>query len=205
VTRFIPARIVVAAVTLVLVLTGLILREEQLRRSGQEVLLSIQGVDPSNLLTGRYAALNFQEALPAGAHCPASSSPVATKLGFANPRPQGWVALRRNGDHFTPVGWAATQAGAQQLGDAAVRGTFDCNPGLAPSADLPNGFAGFTNVDIGVTRFHADQQQAQSLAAALQVAPNAPPAYAVVSVGSDGRARLKGVQVAGKRSMLSWW
>ena len=31
------------------------------------------------------------------------------------------------------------------------------------------------------------------------------PAFAVVSVGDDGRARLKGVIVDGKRTDLTWW
>ena len=62
-------------------------------------------------------------------------------------------------------------------------------------------------LDIGVDRFHAGQDQAQAMEQVLRGRrdPGAAPAFAVVSVGHDGRARLKGVILDGKRTDLDWW
>ena len=62
-------------------------------------------------------------------------------------------------------------------------------------------------LDIGVDRFHADQQEAQAIDKALAARRAGQPAsaFAAISVGRDGRARLKGVVIVGRRTDLSWW
>ena len=63
-------------------------------------------------------------------------------------------------------------------------------------------------LDIGVDRFHADQDEAERIERALRARRadgSAPSAFAVVSVGADGRARLKGVIVDGRRTDLTWF
>jgi len=190
-----------AALLLVAALTGLTAREEQLRQSGREVMLSIQAVDPRDLLTGHSVAMNIQQTLAPGAACPpgAASQPdiPAPFSRGARHAPQ-WVALSPVGDHAAPSGMAASQAAALRLGPVAVRGRLSC---VAAAEGLP----AVVTLDIGVSRFHASQADAEAMASALQQGQNPPPAYAIVSIGADGRARLKGVQIAGKRSMLSWF
>lgn len=66
--------------------------------------------------------------------------------------------------------------------------------------------ADVVTLDIGVDRFHADQDEALAIEKALrQRRQGEAPAFAVVSIGDDGRARLKGVIVDGKRTDLTWW
>ena len=198
--RIAPQRIAIVAVLLIAALTGLTLHEEQLRQSGLEVMLSIQAVDPRDLLSGHYAAISIQQAL-GDAPCPpgaATQPDVPTPLAPGTRRPAQWVALTPAGDHYIPTGMAATQAAAQRLGPVVVRGTLVC---VAGGGAIPT----VASLSIGVTRFHASQQDAETIGTALQQWQNPPPAYAIVSVGADGKARLKGVQVAGKRSMLSWF
>jgi hypothetical protein len=199
--RIIPARILAAAVLLIAALTGLILREERLRQSGREVMLSIQAVDPRDLLTGHYAAIAVQQSFAPGAPCPpgAARQPDVPTLFAPGPRrPAQWVALSPAGDHYVPSGMAVAEAAARRRGPILVRGALSCVDG---GGTLPT----VASLDIGVKRFHTDQKDAEAMAAALQQWQNPPPAYAIVSIGADGKARLKGVQIAGKRSMLSWF
>jgi hypothetical protein len=122
----------------------------------------------------------------------------------------GWVALSRRGDHYAPTGFALTESAARKLGEIPVRGSLYCIDGvLQTGPDTAPATQTMTVLNIGVSRFHADQAQAERIAAGLPVAVPGkalpPPAYAIVSVGADGRARLKGLQVAGRRLTLSWF
>jgi hypothetical protein len=63
---------------------------------------------------------------------------------------------------------------------------------------------GLEVASIGVSRFHIDQKRAEAMEKALRDR-NAQPAYAVVSVGDDGKARLKGVIIGGQRADLTWF
>jgi len=212
-TRLIPARIVAVAVLLFVALTAMILREEQLRQSGREVLLSLETVDPRDLLSGHYAALSLEEPLDLGQPCPLHhwDPPHPQHFPWSDqPPPDGWIALSRKGDHYVPTGFAKTKADAAKFGEILVRGGFYCVEIYpiaqdGPSRTVPQA----TVLVIGVSRFHADQRQAEHIAASMPVfmpgrAPPAP-AYAIVSIGADGRARLKGLQVAGQRLTLSWF
>ena len=101
---------------------------------------------------------------------------------------------------FTGVGATrqAALAGGAQL---AVRGGVYCSRTAFGDAE-----ADVVTLDIGVDRFHADQDAALTIEKALrQRRQGEAPAFAVVSVGDDGRARLKGVIVDGKRTDLTWW
>jgi GDYXXLXY protein len=209
--RQVSLRIIAVAVLLLVGLTAMVLREEQLRQSGREVLLNLETVDPRDLLSGHYAALSLEEPLAPGAPCP-STQTAPGALGFLNrvKAPDGWVALSRKGDHYAPVGLAATEAAAKKLGEIPVRGSLYCVDGLLQTGpDTPPATQTMTVLNIGVSRFHADQAQAEHIAAGIPVAVPGkalpPPAYAIVSIGADGRARLKGLQVAGQRLTLSWF
>jgi hypothetical protein len=64
---------------------------------------------------------------------------------------------------------------------------------------------GRADLDIGVDRFHADQKQAEALERDLRAGPDRPAAFAIVSAGADGKARLKGLVIGDKRLTLSWF
>jgi hypothetical protein len=62
-------------------------------------------------------------------------------------------------------------------------------------------------LDIGITRFHAGQAEAEAMERAMRARTPGEPArdFAILSVGRDGRARLKGVEVNGRRIELDWF
>ena len=187
-----PLRIAAAAAVLVLLLVGVVLRENGARAAGREVLLPMEAVDPRDLLTGHYVALRLSQQLALGQSCPRERT---SEEG-------GWIGLKPAGGHYRFVGVGASRqaalAGGAQL---AVRGGVYCSRTAFGDAE-----ADVVTLDIGVDRFHADQDEALAIEKALrQRRQGEAPAFAVVSVGDDGRARLKGVIVDGKRTDLTWW
>ena len=188
-----PLRIAAAVAVLVLLLVGVVLRENGARAAGREVLLPMEAVDPRDLLTGHYVALRLSQQLALGQSCPRE------RTSFEE---GGWIGLKPAGGHYRFVGVGASRqaalAGGAQL---AVRGGVYCSRTAFGDAE-----ADVVTLDIGVDRFHADQDEAQAIETALrQRRQGEAPAFAVVSVGDDGRARLKGVIVGGKRTDLTWW
>lgn len=177
-----PARILAAGVLLVAALIGLVAYEAQARARGQEVRLAMEAFDPRSLLTGHYAALQLAHTLPPGLACPDGQDGE-------------WLALAPDGPVHRLAGIAETRAEALKLAPVAVRGSASCLGGEPQRVAL----------DIGVDRLHADQAEAQALEAALRAGPERPDALAVISVGRDGRARLKGVVVGGRRTDLDWF
>jgi hypothetical protein len=197
-------RIALIALMLVFALVGLVAREGAARASGREVLLAIEAIDPRALLTGHYALLSLTDRLPPGQSCP-------------DLRNAKWVALRKDGGRHRYAATAPSRPAAERLGDVAVRGGLICvslfipdldGAGLAPRSGALRDAGGNTiTLDIGVDRFHADQDEAEAMAAALRDRRPGEPVrdFAVVSVGQDGRARLKGVILDGRRTDLTWF
>ena len=173
--RALALRIGAVALLLVLALVGLLVREDRARAAGQEVRLAMEAVDPRSLLSGHYAALQLVERLDDGAPCPPD---LEAHYGHDD----SWVAL-------TPT----------------AENTHRVTGGGATRDERPQ--ETFITLDIGVDRFYADQSEAEALEAALrrQGDAAAPPAFAIVSVGQDGRGRLKGVEVGGTRADLNWF
>ena len=61
-------------------------------------------------------------------------------------------------------------------------------------------------MNLGVHRLHIDQAQAEAIQKTLQIGRGEPAvARAVVSIGRDGKARLRGLIVGGKRFELDWF
>lgn len=200
----VPVRILAAAGALALGLVGLVVREGVARAEGQEVLLEMEGYDPRALLTGHYVQFQLRHDLPAGARCPRDT-------GAGGSARDGWVALKRDGVRHVPSGAARTHPEALRLGEVAVRGTLACSSGFAPPAagrpdQSPQEVMSLT-LDLGIDRIHLDQADAEAMERDLRrFAPDAAAeADAVVSIGRDGKARLKGVVVAGKRTDLDWF
>ncbi|MDP3488625.1 MAG: GDYXXLXY domain-containing protein [Phenylobacterium sp.] len=203
-------RIGLVAALLVLALVGLLVREDRARASGQEVRLAMEAVDPRSLLSGHYAALQLVERLPDGSDCPPD---LEAHYGHDD----SWVALSPGPDNVHTVsGAGATRAEALRHGPLTVRGQASCRqafttPPREPGEDGPpdgeRPQETFISLDIGVDRFYADQTQAEALEADLrrQGEAQAPPAFAIVSIGQDGRGRLKGVEVGGTRADLNWF
>lgn len=194
----IPVRIAAAVAMLALGLVGLVVREGMARAGGQEVRLAITGYDPRSLLTGHYVQFRLVDTLPAGQACLRVGKRMA-------PQPGGWFAVARDGTAHRIVGSATSRAAALRRGEVAVRGEAECygvvwSPGPGREVMSPT----FVSLDIGVDRIHLDQQEAQTLEKALR-SGEVPASWAVVSVGRDGRARLKGLIVGDRRADLTWF
>jgi hypothetical protein len=56
----------------------------------------------------------------------------------------------------------------------------------------------------GLARFHASQAEAEAIEAGLRAQPPKP-VLAILSAGRDGKARLKGLFVDGRRIELRWF
>ena len=191
--RNLPLRIAAASAVLVLLLVGVVLRENGARATGREALLPMEAVDPRDLLTGHYVALRLTQQLALGQPCPRERSTFEDG---------GWIGLKPAGGHYRFIGVGASRQAALAGGaELAVRGGVYCS-----RTAFGNTESDVVTLDIGVDRFHADQDEAQAIEKALRERRQGEaPAFAVVSVGADGRARLKGVIVGGKRTDLTWW
>ncbi|MDF2900077.1 MAG: hypothetical protein K0Q62_136 [Phenylobacterium sp.] len=194
--RQLPIRILAAGLLLVALLVALVISESRARAAGQEVVLAMEAIDPRNLLTGHYVALRLTQALTPGQACPDRTQPYGEG---------GWLALREDRGQHRFVGAGPTRVAARATGgEVLVRGGVYCTRvALGEGGES----APAVTLDIGVDRFHAGQDEAQAMEKILRERRNASdiPAFAVVSVGRDGRARLKGVILDGKRTDLDWW
>ncbi|GAB09913.1 hypothetical protein GOARA_048_01150 [Gordonia araii NBRC 100433] len=170
-----PLLIVAVALVCVAALVGIVIREGMARSSGTQVTLAMQGVDPRDLVRGHYVALRLADDIPEGQVCVDSADGE-------------WIALRRSGSRHVAVGQYPSRDEAQRFGDIAVRGTMRCQGRTAW-------------IDIGIDRFYINQRDATAIEKALT---DGREAAAIVSVGGDGKARLVGLDVDGKRYDLNW-
>jgi hypothetical protein len=184
-------RILVVAGLCAAALIGLVVSEGAARQSGQEVLLPMEAVDPRTLLGGHYVQLGLTQRLEPGESCPAAGDGQ-------------WVALRRQGERYVAAGGAASREEAQLVG-LPVKGGLSCVAPTPPSADY-EGAPGWITLQLGVERFHVNQTDAMAIERVLreQNVDETTRAYAIVSIGRDGRARLKGLMIDGERLELSW-
>jgi hypothetical protein len=185
-------RILIVAALCAAALVGLVVSEGMARDAGEEVLVPMEAVDPRSLLSGHYVMLNLTQRLEPGEPCP--------------PAVEGdWVALRRDGDAHVVAGGAQSRELAQQVGPLPIKGSFFCSP---PSTAVDGAPAqpGWVRLDLGIDRFHTNQADALHIEQVLrgQQPGEEARAFAIVSVGRDGRARLKGLQIDGERLELTW-
>jgi len=184
-------RILLVAGLCVLSLIGLVVSEALARQGGQEVLLPMEAVDPRSLLSGHYVQLNLSQRLEPNETCPSGGD-------------QEWVALRQDGELHVAAGGAGSRDQAQLLG-LPVKGRFECQEPFAGSADAQP-MPGWLTLNLGVDRFYINQTEALRIEAVLrdQNVGEASRAFAIVSIGRDGRGRLKGLVIDGERLELNW-
>lgn len=180
-----PLVITAAALLLTAALMGLVAREDLARAAGTEVLLPVQPLDPRSLLSGHYVVVDIET--PAEDGC--------ASIDFRH----AWVALAPRGRAYRVVGSAASRAQAAPKGPITVKANAYCMTGS---------FRGdMVRLRLkGVERFHADQEESQAIEKALNASRTGPAqVFAIVSIGADGQARLKGLEVNGRRTELSWF
>lgn len=194
-----PIRILIVAALCVLGLIGLVVRESMARASGTEVLLAMEAVDPRSLLSGHYVIVALQERRLVGCEPPPTLDEDLERE-FASYR---WLALSKNGVTHSVTGVAKTRDEALADGEVAVLGTTECADAFGPANTPPQSV---NRLDLGISRFHINQTDAERIDRLLRAQNAEAPqrVFAIVSIGEDGRARLKGLQVDGERLELSW-
>lgn len=184
-------RILIVAGVCIAALVGLVVSEGAARDGGQEVLLRMEAVDPRALLGGHYVDINLTQRLERDAECPSGAG-------------ERWIALRADNEAYVLAGGAPSRDHAQQVGPLPVRGSFTCVPPtpIEGAETMP----GWVRLDIGISRFHINQTDALRIEEVLrnQGVDETTRAYAIISVGRDGRARLRGIMVDNERLELSW-
>jgi len=192
-----PIRILIVAGLCVLALLGLVIRESMARAAGTEILMAMEAVDPRALLSGHYVVIGLQERLESNQSCPPSLTQITGP----------WLALTPNGAHHSVAGAAESREAALAMGPLAVRGDAFCRE---PTTSTPEQAApdlpGALNAGLGIERFHINQTEALRIEALLraQTTQQASRVFAILSIGQDGRARLKGLEVDGERLELTW-
>lgn len=184
-------RILIVAGLCAASLIGLVVSEAFARQGGQEVLLPMEAVDPRSLLSGHYVEIDLTQRLTPEQTCPSTAG-------------DNWLALRQEGDTYVAVGAADSREQAQLLG-LPVKGRIECSeptPANAGQAGVP----GWVRLNIGIERFYINQTEAERIERVLreQNISEATRAFAIVSVGRDGRGRLKGLLIDGERLELNW-
>lgn len=184
-------RILIVAGLCAASLIGLVVSEAFARQGGQEVLLPMEAVDPRSLLSGHYVQIDLTQRLTPDQTCPSAAG-------------DEWLALRQEGDIYVAVGAADSREQAQLLG-LPVKGRIDCNE-PTPARPGAEGVPGWVRLSIGIERFHINQTEALRIERVLreQNVGETTRAFAIVSVGRDGRGRLKGLLVDGERLELEW-
>ena len=207
--RWAAIRIVVVAAVAMLGLIGLVVSESLARAAGTEVILSMETVDPRAILSGHYVTVSLTEPIPAGQTCPPGTaddgSGAISMFGGARTGPTMWIALARRGDRFTAVGAAADRRAAARYAPLLARGGAACTAPEGPRDKDAPATPGTLRLNLGIDRFYVNQAEAERIATLLRTGgpAGAGPVSAIVSIGRDGHARLKGLLVEGRRLELN--
>jgi len=193
-------RILAVAALSIAALVGLVVHEGMARDAGAEVVMPMQPVDPQSLLSGHYVVISLQAPLAIGQACPPGAETGILPNFDASMRKPRWVALAVGaGRHAQVAGVADTQAQARRFAPLTAPGDAYC-VASAPDAQ------GFVATWLGVDRFHLEQGEAQRVADAMSPTSDHPaPVAAILSVGGDGRARVKGVIIGAQRIAPNWY
>lgn len=189
-----PIRILAVAAICIAALIGLVLREGAARAAGTEIMLAMEAYDPRALLQGHYVMIDLRDRLPPGQPCP----PVPDTAD------QIWVAFAPDGDTHRVAGAAAARADAEHFAPLVARGFVTCTQPTAIEGEPQQPAIVWLN--LGFDRFYIDQADATRIERVLRgQSPDAPGrVFAIVSIGQDGRGRLKGLVVDGERLELGW-
>ena len=202
-TRWIPWRILAVAVISIAALIGLVVRENAARAAGREVILSMRAADPRDALTGHYVIVSLSQPLAVGESCPPGLDREDLAANALPSPGDVWIALGPGpGGRHRVLGVAAGREAAEKFRGVVVRGSADCQEPV-PAHDDVEGMDGQISLDLGVDRFHIGQAEAERIGAMITgAAEDDTKVAAIISVDADGKARLKGLLVEGRRMML---
>jgi hypothetical protein len=113
--------------------------------------------------------------------------------------------LSPDGNVHRISGASPTREEALSFGPLAVKGTTSCNAAIrTPEGAIVQ--PAVIRSDLGFDRFYIDQANAERIERVLREASGSGEAtvFAIVNIGRDGRARLKGLNVNGEIIELNW-
>lgn len=154
-------------------------------RSGQEVLLKVEPVDPRDLLRGDYVRLGYEISnLPASLISNAAASDVSTEAGGV------YVRLRRQDDGY----WRAVSASLYkpsdvdpEPGEVDLRGTIGAGWNLAATTPI--------SVDFGIERYYLPEGEGLAIERDMRVRPFG----VLVAVADDGTPQIKALMDGNER------
>lgn len=194
-------RIMAVALVCVLGLIGVVVREGAARASGREIMMEMAPVDPRSLLSGHYVMLNLQTTVAGGDVCRHFGAANADWLSLA---PQGAAPGSPNAPRtYAPIGQFAGRGPDESDGTVNVRGSATCDQ-LPDNQGKPQNAAIVRTEFENVSRFYIEQNEAERIGRMLSGQDGPRRVIAILSIGSDGRARLKGLWVEGRRLELNW-
>jgi uncharacterized membrane-anchored protein len=191
--KFLPLRLVLAGLVLSAALIAAVLIHVRAVAGGTEIVVAAHGFDPRSLLRGNYTELRFAISRAAKISPPTKSPSRQWQPRWVTIVPDETTDWRVNAITIerpsnTPVGGKIVRADARFF---------------SASED------GFADADLryGIERVYAQQKEAEAISVVLAHArpEDETKVQVVASLGTDGRLRLKGLIVEGKRQDFGWW
>jgi uncharacterized membrane-anchored protein len=154
-------------------------------RSGQEILLKVEPVDPRDLLRGDYVRLGYEISnVPASLISDAAAGDTSTEAGDI------YVRLKRQDDGY----WRAVSASLYrpssvepEPGEVDLRGTIGAGWNLAATIPI--------NVDFGIERYYLPEGEGQAIERDMRVRPFG----VLVAVADDGTPQIKALMDGNER------
>jgi uncharacterized membrane-anchored protein len=184
----------VASLALSLALIVSIFAHMNAVRSGQEVLIPARGYDPRAILLGHYVSLRPDTAIDI-------TGDLADKI-------QTELAPGKH-NYGSETMWITLDASHS---DWAIKDITHARP--EKSALAMHVSMGFyrnqekdsltytVTPDLEIDRYYANQTQALEIESKLRDGEDV---MLIVSIGKDGKPRLKGLQIDGEREIMRWW
>lgn len=173
---------VAAAIQLALI-AAMVIDRARILRTGTEVMLRSQPVDPRDLLRGDYVTLTYDiSSLPAG---PLKGTPVKGRHGPL------YVTLARQDDGFYRASAVTAEPGNRAPGEIALRGRLsrggDCG-------DERRSYCDTLTLEYGLERYFVPEGEGRE----LESARNQRRISVIAAVTPSGRAAIKRLLLDGK-------
>lgn len=173
-------KLILAAVALALVQIGflswMIAARASLLRSGQEVLLKVEPIDPRDLLRGDYVRLGYEiRSVPVKIVTNAPTDTFVTEEGVI------FVRLGKEDDGYWRARSAAlgAPAGAPAAGEVDIRGKIRGGWTLGPEASF--------TVEYGIDRYYVPEGEGRAIEANMRERTFS----VLAAVGGDGTPQIK--------------
>lgn len=174
--------VVAMALGQALVLASIIWERTSLLANGREIVLDVIPVDPRSLFRGDYVILGYDISrfkLPPGAAAPVKNAPF-------------YVTLRKSGETWQPVAGATAPPSGLGPDEVAIRGRVQY---VSPPPDDRPQEPSVVALDYGIESFFVPEGTGRELERMV----GEKRLSALIAVGDDGEAAIKGLISEGER------